>query len=313
MIINTGNRTDIPAYYSKWFYNRMKEGYVLVRNPYAPSQITRYVLNPNVVDAIVFCTKNPEPMLSEFENLSAYDTFWSVTITPYGKDLEPYVPDMGQVMRSFQKLSAMAGVWRVSWRYDPVLITEAYPVSFHICQFRTMARMLRGYTRQCVVSFLDVYEKTKRNFPKARAVTWQEQQELIHAMARIAGEHQMQIHLCCESDRLVSEHVDADGCLSKEVLERAIGCKLTVPKKKPAREACECLLGADIGAYNTCGHGCLYCYANTDRQTVIQNMQCHNPDSPLLTGTVKETDTIREAVQKSWKEKQLSIFDFLGK
>ncbi len=312
MIINTGNRTDIPACYSTWFYNRMKEGYVLVRNPYAPSQITKYVLHPEVVDAIVFCTKNPAPMFPGFTSLSAYETFWSVTITPYGKDIEPYVPDMRQVMRSFQKLSEMAGVRKVSWRYDPVFITESCPVDFHIRQFQKMAQTLKGYTKQCVVSFLDLYEKTKRNFPKARTVDWQEQLELITAMAGIAAENEMQIHLCCESGSLVRDHVDADGCLSKEILEQAIGCKLTVPKKKTARDACACLLGADIGAYNTCGHGCLYCYANEDRQTVLHNMKCHDPHAPLLIGSVRETDTIREAEQKSWKENQMSIFDFLG-
>lgn len=312
MILNTGSRTDIPAYYSNWFYNRIRAGYVLARNPYDPSQITKYMLNPKVVDAIVFCTKNPAPMFSRLHWLSEFDTFWFVTITPYGTDVEPCVPDSMQVVHAFQKLSQMTGSHKMSWRYDPVLITETYTVSYHIRQFAKMAAMLKGYTQQCVVSFLDLYEKTKRNFREARAVTMEEQKYLIEAMAETASDQKMQIHLCCESSSLVREHVDADGCLSKEVLEQAIGCTLEVPKKKTARDACACLLGADIGAYNTCGHGCLYCYANADRQTVLQNMKCHDPDSPLLIGDVREGDTIRTAKQKSWKNKQITIFDIWG-
>lgn len=311
MILNTGSRTDIPAYYSRWFYNRIREGYVLVRNPYYPSQVTKYILSPKVIDVIVFCTKNPAPMFDQISLLSAFDTFWSVTITPYGRDIEPFVPDDRQVISSFQKLSDIIGQQKMSWRYDPILITEKYSLDHHISKFQKMAEMLQGYTEQCVVSFIDLYEKTKRNFPEARSVTDEEQRYLIHAMGEIAADYGMQIHLCCESSSLVREHVDADGCLSKEVLEQAIGYKLDVPKKKTARDACACLLGADIGAYNTCGHGCLYCYANYDRETVIQNMKCHKEDSSLLTGTVREGDIVKEAEQKSWKDGQMSIFDII--
>lgn len=311
LILNTGSRTDIPAYYSRWFYNRIKEGYVLVRNPYYPSQITKYVLDPTVIDVIVFCTKNPAPMLGQISLLSAFDTFWSVTITPYGKEIEPFVPDYPQVIRSFQELSGIMGHQKMSWRYDPILITEKYSADHHIREFQKMAEMLRGYTDQCVVSFIDLYEKTKRNFREARSVTDEEQRYLIEAIGEIAADNGMQIHLCCESSSLVREHVDADGCLSKKVLEQAIGCRLDVPKKKTARDACACLLGADIGAYNTCGHGCLYCYANYDMETVIRNMKCHDEASPLLVGTVQEGDIVKEAEQKSWKNGQMSIFDMI--
>ena len=311
MILNTGSRTDIPAYYSDWFYNRIREGYVLVRNPYYPTQITKYLLDPGVVDGMVFCTKNPFPMLDRLSLLAAFDMFWFVTITPYGKDIEPDVPPKEQVIRHFQILSERIGKERISWRYDPVFVTDKYSIDYHIEQFHQMAKALVGSTDQCVVSFIDLYEKTKRNFRGIRRVTKNEQEKLMDAFSDIAKVYGLQIHLCCESASLVREHVDVDGCLSKAVLEKSLGCKLNVPKRKRAREECSCLLGADIGAYNTCGHGCLYCYANYDRETVAKNRKLHRSDSPLLIGEVTEHDVIKPAEQKSWKNPQLDIFDLL--
>ena len=308
MILNTGSRTDIPAFYSEWFYNRIQEGYCLVRNPYYPEQVTKYVLSPQVIDAIVFCTKNPQPMLDRLSMLSQYCTFWFVTITPYEQDIEPYVPHWSKVIDSFRYLSRQVGVDRMSWRYDPVFISQKYSVSYHIERFEQMAEDLQGYTRQCVVSFIDLYEKTKRNFPQARSVTAAQQEQLIEAFSKIAAAKGMQIHLCCEDRALTRANVDADGCLSQTVLERAIGSALHVPKKKMARDACSCLLGADIGMYNTCGHGCLYCYANYDNESVRINRKLHDPASPLLIGHLHETDIIKEAEQKLWQDGQLSLF-----
>ena len=311
MILNTGGRTDIPAYYSDWFYNRIREGYVLSRNPFYPMQLTKYLLNPEVIDVMVFCTKNPFPMLDRLSLLSAFDMFWFVTITPYEKEIEPNVPPKELVIRYFQTLSERIGKERISWRYDPVFITDRYSADFHIGQFRQMAKALAGYTEQCVVSFIDLYEKTKRNFPGVRAVTKKEQEKIIAAFSEIAQENGLQIHLCCENAELVRENVDADGCMSKSVLEKSLGCRLKVPQKKMARKECSCLLGADIGAYNTCGHGCLYCYANYDKETVIKNRKLHHVSSPLLIGEVTEHDVIRQAEQKSWKNGQLDFFDLL--
>ena len=283
----------------------------MVRNPYYPTQITKYLLNPEVIDIIVFCTKNPLPMIDRLSLLADFDTFWFVTITAYGQDIEPYVPPKEQVINSFCRLSSLVGSKRMSWRYDPVFITDQYSIEYHIEQFGRMAEALSGYTDQCVVSFIDLYEKTKRNFRGIRSVTAGEQERLIAGFSQIAKANGMQIHLCCENAGLVRENVDADGCMSKAVLEKALGCRLNVPKKRLARSECSCLLGADIGAYNTCGHGCLYCYANYDRETVMKNRKLHNATSPLLVGTVTENDVIKTAEQKSWKNGQINIFDLL--
>ena len=174
MIINTGNRTDIPAYFSDWFFNRIKEGYVYARNPYYPSQVTKYILSPKVVDCLCFCTKNPEPMISRLHELDDYGQFWFVTITPYGKDIEPNVPNKDKVMDSFIKLSSIIGKEKIVWRYDPIFISEKYTLEYHLKAFEKMAGKLSGYTNECVISFIDLYEKTKRNFIGIKEVTEKE-------------------------------------------------------------------------------------------------------------------------------------------
>lgn len=309
MIINTGSRTDIPAYYSDWFYNRIKEGYVLARNPYYPEQVTKYRLFPDVVDIIIFCTKNPNPMINRLRELEHFHQFWFVTITPYGKKIEPDVPKAEQVIESFQKLSGIVGADCCVWRYDPIFISEKYTVDFHVRQFEKMAEALSGYTNQCVVSFIDLYEKTKRNFPKVKEVKRSEQELLIKEFVNIGNKNHIKIRTCCENPELEKFGADVSGCMTQQVLEKAIGYRMKVPSRSPARAECNCMLGNDIGMYNTCGHGCLYCYANYDKRVVEQNMRRHNPKSPLLIGEIQKGDIIKEAKQQLYKDGQMSIFD----
>ena len=151
-------RTDIPAFYSEWLVNRIKEKYVLVRNPYNPSQVTKYSLSPDVVDLIAFCTKNPAPMLPYMDVLKPYGQYWFVTITHYGRDIESNVPDKEKVMESFRTLSDLVGVDSMGWRYDPILIDKEHSVAWHIREFEKMAAMLAGYTKSCIISFIDIYQ-----------------------------------------------------------------------------------------------------------------------------------------------------------
>lgn len=309
MILNTGCRTDIPAYYSNWFYNRVKEGYVLTRNPYRPEQVLKYRLDPSVVDVLCFCTKNPQPMLLRLSELSRFRQFWFVTLTPYGKEIEPNVPNKKAVLESIRQLSTVVGAKAAGWRYDPVFITEKYSVAYHLQAFEKIAAALQNNVNSCVVSFLELYEKTRRNFPAARAVTEQEQRYLIEWFAKIGAKYGIPIRTCCENAALAQYGVDVSGCMTKEVLEAATGCRLAVPKrKKSPRTQCNCLLGADIGMYNTCPHGCVYCYANYDRKTVEQNVKQHNPDSPFLIGGFREGDKIVEVRQESYIDRQLTLF-----
>ena len=309
MIINTGNRTDIPAYFSDWFYNRIREGYVLARNPYYPQQVTRLTLSPEVVDCLCFCTKNPEPMLARLHELDGYGQFWFVTITPYGKDIEPGVPDKKLVMASFQQLSRKVGKHAIGWRYDPIFLSEKYSLEFHLRAFEEMARELCGYTEQCVISFIDLYEKTKKNFPGVRAVNRADQEWIAQTFVEIGAKFGMQIYTCLEGTHLARFGVDTSGCMTQKIIEKAIGENLEIPKNLSAvREGCNCLLGNDIGMYNTCSQGCLYCYANYDMDTVRQNCKLHDPKSPLLIGHLRDEDVVKEARQKSYIDGQLRLF-----
>lgn len=309
MILNTGSRTDIPAYYSDWFYERVRAGEVLVRNPYYPTQITRYRLDPAVVDALVFCTKNPLPMLERLPLLDAFTMFWFVTITPYGREIEPHVPDKNLIAEAFCRLSESVGRERVSFRYDPVFLNKTYTEQYHVEKFGEFAEKLSGYTGQCVVSFIDLYEKTRRNFPGVRSVGKEEQERLIAAFSEIAVKQHLQIHLCCENRSLGAAECGCRRLFITVCAGTGDRVQIKGAAAETARDGCPCLLGADIGAYNTCGHECLYCYANYDSRTVRENRLQHDPRSPLLIGHVQSTDIVKDAIQRSWKDPQMSIFD----
>lgn len=309
MIINTGCRTDIPAFYSKWLMNRIREGFVYVRNPYNESQVTKYSLNPDIVDCLAFCTKNPESMLQYLEELDKYKQYWFVTITPYGKDIEPIVPEKAKVIESFKKLSKHIGIDSIAWRYDPIFIGVGFDVKRHIEEFERIAKRLKGYTHDCTISFLDLYEKVKRNAPDLKPPTREEQIEIAKAFSRIGKENDMTIHSCCEKTYLSEYGIDCKGCMSQEIVEKAVETRLNPPKRKKLREDCNCLMGNDIGAYNTCGHLCKYCYANANPTLVKENMKKHIPTSPFLIGQQEAGDKITEANQKSWivDDRQISF------
>ena len=308
MIIQTGMRTDIPAFYSQWFLNRLREGYVLVRNPYDPGSVTRYRLTPEVVDLIAFCTKNPSPMLPHLDALAPYGQYWFVTITPYGRDVEPNVPDKETVMEDFKQLSDAVGADCVGWRYDPILITEKYDLQRHVQDFEHMAATLSGCTRTCVISFIDLYQKVRHNFPEARPVAAAERIALGKAFAEIGQRYGMTIKACAEGTELADYGIDCGGCMTANTLETALRSALRIPKRKNQRDGqCACVLGTDIGAYDTCGHLCRYCYANTDPDQVRRNMQAHDPDSPFLLGGHRPGDRIHDARQESWLDPQFRL------
>ena len=309
MIIQTGMRTDIPAFYSKWFLKRIKEGYVCVRNPYNPKQVTKYSLSPKVVDLIAFCTKNPLPMLPFLDELKPYGQYWFVTITPYGKDIEPNVSDKETVMEGFKALSDVVGADSMGWRYDPIFIDEKHPVEWHISEFEKMAKNLSGYTKTCVISFIDIYKKVERNFPEAKAVRAGDRAMIGKAFVKIASEYGMMVKPCAEGDDLAKYGADCSGCMTVHTFETALHNRLEVPKRKKNQRngECACLLGTDIGAYDTCGHLCKYCYANSNPSLVKENMKKHDPDSPFLIGGYVPGDVIREATQKSWIDRQIRL------
>ena len=239
--------------------------------------------------------------LKYLDELDKYKQYWFVTITPYGKDIEPNVPDKEKVIESFKKLSNHIGANAIGWRYDPIFIGNGFNVEKHIECFEKMTKELKWYTHDCTISFLDLYEKVKRNAPDIKPPTKDEQIEMAKAFSKIGKENDIVIHSCCEKTYLAEYGLDISGCMSKEIVEKAIGYSLNPPKVKNLREDCNCLMGNDIGAYNTCGHLCKYCYANYNKELVLENMRKHNENSPLLIGKLSKEDKITEAKQKSWK------------
>ena len=308
MIINTGQRTDIPAFYAEWFANRLREGVVCVRNPYNPSQVSRYRLDPTVVDVIGFCTKDPTPMFPYMDLLKNYGQYWFVTITPYGRDMEPNVPDKNRLLEDFKRLSEQVGVNAIGWRYDPILLSERYTTAYHLRAFETMASALEGYTQTAVISFIDLYPKVRRNFPEAREVRAEERIRLGKALIEIASTHGMIVKPCAEGDELAPYGADCGGCMRLGDYEKAIGKKLSAPKRKGTRAGCACHLACDIGAYNTCKHLCKYCYANAEPTRVLTQSRLHDPRSPFLIGNYRDGDVIHDVPQRSWIDPQQKLF-----
>jgi len=308
MIIQASMRTDIPAFYAEWFLERLRAGEVLVRNPYDPASVTRYRLSPDVVDGIGFCTKNPHPLLDRLDALRPYAQYWFVTITPYGRDIEPNVPDREQVMADFIRLSSLVGPGNVGWRYDPIFISPEYPVDRHIADFEHMARTLSGSTDTCVISFIDLYKKVRRNFPEVREVCEKDRMTLCRTFVEIGRRYGMAIKTCAEGNGLAACGADVEGCLTAGTWERIIGHGLRIPKGKNQRNgACACVLGSDIGAYDTCRHLCRYCYANADAALVKRNAAMHDPKSPFLLGNAMAGDVVHDAVQVSWIDRQMRM------
>ena len=308
MILNTGMRTDIPAFYAPWLANPLRAGEGCVRNPYDPAQVTRYRLDPSVVDLIGFCTKNPMPMLPYMDLLAPYGQFWYVTITPYGRDIEPCVPPWQDVVRAVQRLSEIVGAHAVGWRYDPILIDERYTSALHREVFARMAESLAGVTEMVVISFIQRYAKTRQNFPEAREPARADRLELGAYIVETARRYGMTVYPCGGADELAPLGANTGGCMMPHIYERALGRRIRFPNYPPQRMECRCYLGADIGAYDSCPHLCRYCYANTNEVRVRRNRRRHDPQSSFLIGHAEPGDRVHDARQESWLERQECLF-----
>jgi len=257
---------------------------------------------------IGFCTKNPAPMFPHMPLLRPYGQYWFVTLTPYGRDIEPNVPDKHRLLDDFKRLSDLVGIHSIGWRYDPILLSERYTVDYHLRAFEKMARALEGCTRTVVISFIDLYPKVRRNFPEAREVPKAQRLALGKAIVEMAGVRGMTVKPCAEGDALAAYGADCGGCMRISDYERAIGKRLNAPKRKSARAECACYLACDIGAYNTCRHLCRYCYANAEPGVVLAQSRLHDPESPFLIGNYMEGDRIHDVPQASWIDGQTSMF-----
>lgn len=289
MIISASRRTDIPAYYSEWFFHRLREGYVLTQNPRNPRQIKRISLTPESVDGIVFWTKNPLPMLDRLGELDSFPYYFQFTLNSYGKDAEPGLPSKNDVLLpAFQRLSKQIGRDRVVWRYDPIFLTPHYTLEYHCRYFRVMASRLSGYTETCTVSFLDFYRNTaSRTAPlQLLPMTEEAQIKILTSFSETAKEYGISLNMCAEP---ISKQlgIPSASCIDASRLERISGRRLPAERDKNQRPMCGCAASVDIGMYDCCANGCLYCYANSGPAAVARRMQLHDPKSPFLLSKAK--------------------------
>lgn len=297
MIISASRRTDIPTYYSDWLLNRVKAGYVYVRNPMNAHQISRVSLSPEVVDGIVFWTKNPTPMLDKLDALRDYMYYFQFTLNSYGADVERNIPSKNNVIiPAFQRLSDLIGPGRVIWRYDPIFLSKTYTMNYHIRYFEELATRLSPYTKKCTISFLDIYRNTEKNLSALTPgrFSTQQQEQLAKNLAEIAHGYGLRVDTCAEGIELRQYGIEHARCIDDRLLGQLIQHPLNVRKDKNQRFECGCVESLDIGAYNTCCNGCRYCYANYIEKAVETNRGKHNPDAPLLVGEVEPDDKLQK-------------------
>lgn len=301
MIISASRRTDIPAFYSEWFMNRIEEGYVIVRTP-INNQPLRVLLSPDIVDCIVFWTKNPIPMILLLDRLKDYCYYFQFTLTGYGKDIETNLPDKKKdLIPSFQRLSEKIGPERVIWRYDPVLVNNRYSIDYQINAFGQIAESLKGYTEKCVFSFVDRYAKINKALQTLNVseLSDSDMRSMAVAMRDIAKNNNMSIATCSEKIDLEELGIEHNACIDKILIEKLTGGKIKDTKKncKDAgqREECKCMASKEIGAHNTCMNGCVYCYANYSPESVKRSMRRYDPKSPILCDAIREDEEVKDA------------------
>lgn len=296
MIISASRRTDIPAFYSEWFFKRIQEEYVLVRNPRNIHQVHKVSLKKDAVDCIVFWTKNPENMLPKLSLIDDYSYYFQFTLNPYGLSLEPGVPGKSRLIDTFRQLSDRLGPERVIWRYDPVILSETIDASYHEKHFDMLAGKLHGYTAKCVLSFVDYYKKLDKCFKENEFIELDEEKtrELALKFSAIAEKYNLKLETCAEEIDLSDMGIGHGCCIDPALIEELTGNRIKAVKDRNQRKSCGCISSVDIGTYNTCGHGCIYCYANHSMDSVKRNFGNFDVGSPLLCSRLTEDDRVTE-------------------
>ncbi len=301
MIVSASRRTDIPAYYADWFFRRLEERYVLVRNPMNPRCVSRVDLSPDAVDGIVFWTKDPSPMLCRLDALKDYAYYFQFTLTAYDTDIEAKLPAKAALVDEFKELADSVGPQRVIWRYDPILLNSRYTEAYHLRHFEWMARRLAGYTDKCITSFIDFYPKIAAAVKTLGISPIPDEQKfrMVKNLSEAAYAYGLVVETCAEAIDLSSLGIGHARCIDAQRLSRIAGRSVSARKDCNQRPACGCAASVDIGAYNTCPHGCRYCYANHSAAAVAKIRTGYDADAPLLCSRLGEGDTVYERPAKS--------------
>jgi hypothetical protein len=289
-IISASRRSDIPAFYSRWFLRRLEDGYCEWIHPFN-GKVQRVSLLPQDCLAIVFWTRNPAPLLPALRELRSSGHFacFHVTVNGYPKPLESHCPELSLSLRRVREVSDEVGPESVVWRYDPIVVSSRTPLTFHIEQFSSIAQSLEGAIRRVYFSFANRYGKTRRSFERLSQQhgirfpepSGSERRELVLRLRDAAARHGMTLYACCE-DQLVGEGVEKGRCVDLEWIRRLRPDVDEQPKRRPTREQCGCTESVDVGAYDTCVFGCCYCYATNSREAALARLREHDPDDTLL-------------------------------
>lgn len=312
MMVTVSRRTDIPCYFSDWFYNRVHEGYAYARNPMNAHQVSRIALTPDVVDCFVFWSKNPGPMIGRLDELAGFNYYFQFTLTGYGRDIEPGVPHKREVMiPTFQRLAEKIGPERVVWRYDPIAFSSKYTTEYHLRAFASIAEALAGYTERCVISFVDTYRKNQARMHESGLAEPAGPDLVLFAreLADMAHAHGMTIGTCAEKIDLASVGIEHNACVSRELIQHIAHAKMKVGKHMGQRNECGCVQSIDIGTYNTCRLMCKYCYANFNPESIERNVARYDPAAPLLCDELHEDDVVTDRKMRSFFVEQPSLFD----
>lgn len=288
MIVSASRRTDIPAFYMDWFLYRLKEGAFYVANPFNNKQV--YLVAVKDIDCFVFWTKNPLPFLEKIEEMKDYNYYFQFTLNSYGRDIEPDVPSKNDIIiNAFIKLSQKIGRDRVIWRYDPIILTKKYTIEYHLKYFEKIAERIHDYTTKCIISFIDIYDKIKKNLQdiEMMTITKEERERVIQGLTAIAKKYDLVIETCSEDIDINKYDIKKSKCIDDSLISKIIGKQYPYIKDKYQRKECNCLSSIDIGVYNTCLHKCKYCYANSENIKIN-----HDFHSKLLTGDILDDSKI---------------------
>ena len=295
MILNVSGRTDIVAFYTDWFMKRYHEGFVDVRNPFNLKLVSRIYFDD--VDAILFCTKNPIPILDKLKEIKKPIIF-QVTLTPYKKDIEPLVPDKSLIVEAIKKLSSIVGIDNLYIRYDPIFINEKYTLEYHEKAFLKMVSLLDGYVKKIIVSFIDDYKNVRNNMNVLRVKKFSNRDlaSIGKSFSQSASLHGMTVQTCFEDVDLVEYGFIKGECISHEMAYKLTGKTYKNWTARKERK-CNCVQMVDIGMYNSCRHLCKYCYANYDEKNVWQNYKLHDVNSSLLVGQIEKDDIVKRRIK----------------
>jgi hypothetical protein len=290
-VISASRRTDIPAFYSRWFMNRVRAGFCHWLNPFS-NAVYRTALAPEDVIAFVFWTRNPRPLMAHLAELNArgYKYYFGVSLLGYGRPLETHNPSLEEAIGTFQDLALQTDPRYVVWRYDPIVISSRTPPQYHVERFAHIARRLEGCTTRCIYSFVDFYGKTRRNLAQVTAtegvtfttLSTDQRYRLLSDLAEIAAAHGITLQSCCEDDARHVAGVQTGSCVDLGLLRDLTGDRELMIKAQPTREFCGCVKSVDIGSYDTCLFGCRYCYATNQRSTARRNFGAHDPNDTIL-------------------------------